>query len=142
MSIPNLEFVRVNRLRISSMAGTTEIDEPTELGPWLQWRLKNLQWMQRQLASAAGVSTATVSELISGKQSLTAETADKLANVPELKTTKETLLRLAGVWADVRPSRKRDVAQTLFDQLSTNGQDLAIDFMVMLAQRERERTGG
>lgn len=65
--------------------------------------------------------------------------ADKLASVPELKTTKEALLQRGGVWQTARPTRKSDIAGALFDQLSTNAQDLAIDFLVMLAQRERER---
>lgn len=43
------------------------MDEPTELGPWLMWKMRDIQWMQKNLAAAAGVSTATVSELISGK---------------------------------------------------------------------------
>jgi transcriptional regulator with XRE-family HTH domain len=121
------------------MAGTKELDEPTDLGPWLLWRLQGIHWMQKNLATAADVSTATISELISGKQKLTAEMAEKLAAVPELKTTKEALLRRGGVWQEIKPTRKSDLAGALFDQLSNNGQDLVIDFMVMLAQRERER---
>jgi transcriptional regulator with XRE-family HTH domain len=112
------------------------------LSEWLETTIKNLGWTQRRLAEMARTTPTTISELISGKQGLTAEMAEKLAVVPELKTTKEDLLSRAGVWAEARPSRRRDVAQALFDQLTGNAQDLAIDFMVMLAQRERETGRG
>lgn len=121
------------------MAGTKEqIEEPAELGLWLAWRLRSTGRMQKWLAAESGLSTATISELISGKQKITAETAEKLAGVPDLKTTSAALLRRGGAWQESHPTRRRDVAQTLFDKLSVVEQDLTIDFTVMLAKRERE----
>jgi plasmid maintenance system antidote protein VapI len=111
----------------------------TTLSGWLENTLKANGWTQRRFAEMAGVTPTTISELISGKQGLTASMAEKLAAVPELRTTKEDLLRLAGIWSEPKPSQKRDVALALFDQLSRNGQDLAIDLLVMLAQRERKQ---
>jgi plasmid maintenance system antidote protein VapI len=120
--------------------GNTQSD--SQLSAWLKSRLKELEWTQKRLAREADVADSTISDLLNGHMALTAEMADKLAGVPELKTTKESLLTLAGIWAETRPSRKRDVAQALFDQLTAGGQDLTIDFMVMVAQRERGRDKG
>ena len=112
--------------------------QEANLSDWLDAALKRIGWPQRKLAEMAGTTPTTISELISGKQGLTASMAEKLAAVPELRTTKEELLTLAGVWTEPKPSQRRDVALALFDQLSRNGQDLAIDLLVMLTQRERK----
>lgn len=106
---------------------------------WLTEKLGELKWTQKRLSQESSAVESSISNLLAGKITLTAEMAEKLASVPELKTTKEELLTVAGVWDEPRPSRKRDVVSELFDKLSPNGQDLAIDFIVMLAQREKER---
>lgn len=113
-------------------------DEETQLTLRLQARLADLRWAQKRLSVESGIVYSTLNDILNGKIPLSAENAAKLAVVPELRATKEELLMWAGVWTEPKPSQKRDVALALFDQLSRNGQDLAIDLLVMLTQRERK----
>lgn len=119
--------------------GNSAYDKPLTLSEWLQNKLGELGWLQKQAAEAAGVSTATISDLIREKQALTAETAAKLAAVPEFKVTRDHLLKLAGVWREPVSSSKQEIAELMFGELSDTEQDLTLDFMVMLRQRARTK---
>ncbi len=113
--------------------------EATELADWLRQRLKDLDWMQKTLAEKSGLSTSSISDLINERQALTAETAEKIAAVSEMRVTATELLRKAGVLKQppVPGNERRELALSMFDNLSGIGQDLVLDFMEMLQQRER-----
>ena len=108
------------------------------LADWLRDKIDNLGWMQKTLAERSGLSPATISDLINEKQELSAETAEKLADVFELKITAPQLLRMAGLFKNtyIEPN-KRELALSMFQSLAPEEQDLALDIMNLLRQREK-----
>lgn len=68
---------------------------------------------------------------------MTAELAEKLAAVPELKTTKEELMKRAGIWKGAINNSKKSVVIDQLDSLSDVELELTLDFVLMLKQRER-----
>lgn len=115
--------------------GTTESGREA-LATFLRERLDALGWQQKKLAERAQLSTATVSELLHARQGLTAETAEKLANVFELRCTSQQLLKMAGILPStyIEPAQ-RDLAVSMFMSLDARQQELVLDFMNMLRTR-------
>jgi plasmid maintenance system antidote protein VapI len=112
-------------------------DAPVPLGDWLKNKLADLGWMQKTLAERSRVPASSITELIQGKQRLSAETAEKLASVTELQTTAIQLLRMAGELrqAALPGNALRETALDLFDKLNDDGQEMVLDFMAMLYRR-------
>lgn len=117
--------------------GTTDKFKESEFPAWLQAKLKEVGWTQKRLSDESGITQSNLSELARGIQSLTAEAAEKLAAVPELKTTAEELLVLAGAWSKIVDTSKRAKAIAMLDGLNDVELDLVMDFAAMLRQRER-----
>lgn len=120
--------------------GSIDNAGPDVLAEWLRTRLDSLEWTQKQLADRAGISTSSISELLNGRQAITAETAEKLASVFELRATAPQLLQIAGALRTtyIEPS-KRELAVNMFLALPADKQELVLDFMNMLRSREREQ---
>ena len=108
-----------------------------KLSEWLSVTLRELDWKQRRLAEMAHTTPTTISEIINEKQGLTAELAEKLAAVPELKTTKEELMKRAGIWKGALNNSKKNVVIDQLDSLSDVELELTLDFVLMLKQRDR-----
>lgn len=105
---------------------------------YLRGRLDALGWSQRRLSRLSTVSTTSINELLKNTQELTAETATRLASVPELETTSIDLLRMAGKLDQPQTLTARSsMIAALFEALSPSGQESIIELMQMRLDKER-----
>ena len=127
------------------MKGSTEpTGSPEALAEFLRRRIASLEWTQKRLANEAGKSDTAMSELLLAQTGLTPEMAEALASVPELKTTAEELLRIAGKLrsraAPAIPGKRaerNEVARRLIESLTDEDLGIATDLLIALKRRRK-----
>ena len=110
----------------------------------IQERLDALEWNRERLAEKSDIPKATLSRIMNGG-TLTAKNALKLASVVEMKLTMSELFapdERGASHGHRLSSTNREVAMNLYDQLPPDGQEMAIEYLVMLAKREQNRERG
>lgn len=132
------------------MKGSTEGrgGSPEALAAFLKERLAGLAWTQKRLANEAGKSDTAISELLLQQTGLTPEMAEALAAIPELQTTAEELLRIAGKLrsraapaGDIPAKRaeRNEVARRLIESLTDEDLVIATDLLITLKRRKTKR---
>lgn len=100
----------------------------TKLGDWLLKELEKRNWSQNELARRAGISSGTVSNLITGTK--TPEQNTLIAIAEALKIPKETVLRAAEILPPIATnSEKESELIYLFRLLPKEEQDYMLRHM-------------
>jgi transcriptional regulator with XRE-family HTH domain len=108
-----------------------------KLSIWLNDQLEEHGWSMRELARRAGVSGASISLLISGQMSLSADMSRKLAQA--LDVPLEEVMRRAGILPPEPPETPSLIeAMRHFARLSKEQQKQMVIQMKALADAEEE----
>ena len=115
-------------------------DVPNAFTRWLQDQLDERDWSQSELARQAGVSSAMISDVLSGNANPGWGFCKKVASALDLPP--ENVLRLAQ-HLDPEPeyTATRREADHVFSQLSDEDQGRALAMMRSLLQLLRDRAG-
>ena len=108
-----------------------------KLSDWISNELQRRGWSQREVARRGGISHSTVSDVLSGQRTPTADFCIAIANA--FGTSRADVLTRAGILPDVESHNVRQLTH-LFDQLSTEDQT-AILIMVRALAREKGTDG-
>jgi transcriptional regulator with XRE-family HTH domain len=112
-------------------------DTPNPISDWLQSNLDRRGWSQSELARRAGLSSATVSDILSGNARPGFNFCRKVARAFELRT--EEVLRIANLLDPLPPETSLfEQARYYFNQLSEDEKDIILSQMRALVER-RER---
>ncbi len=82
-------------------------------GDWLQGELKRRDWIQADLARAAGMKTATISRIVNGLQRCGESSCRKIAKALDLPP--EAVMREAGILPPARDYAERSIVLELIE---------------------------
>ncbi len=102
-------------------------------GDWIQQEIKRLNWRQADLARAANLDSAVISNLINGRRGPGEDTCKAIARA--LNYPPETVFRAAGLLPPAQPiDDQRAELNYLFDNASDQKRDEMLRYARYLAQ--------